>query len=110
MATDRIYDGVMQGQVLTGDGHESRGRLERNRRAGGRIVIVPRRVETRPPLPRYTERDEGTLRVPEYDRRSLPEYGSGDLERAAWLEEGRSEGGLGHLEAGLQVLERAHLR
>lgn len=109
MATDRIYDGVMQGQVLTGDGSENRGRLERNRRERGRTGVNLTRTGTRMSLPRYTERDDGTLRVPEYDRMSLPEYGSGDLERAAWLEEGRNDGQFGEVEVELQVLERAVL-
>ena len=102
MAADRIYDGVMQGQILTGDGSESRGRLERNRREAGRTRVNVARTETRMSLPRYSERDEGTVRVPEYE--------SGEEERAAWLEGGRNDGQFGEVEVELRILDRAVLR
>ena len=49
--------------------------------------------------------------MPEYERPStLPEYGSGDLERAVWLEERRGDDHFGDVEVEMQVLERAVLR
>ena len=102
-------DGMNHRDVLTGHGRGRRGRLERDGRGRGR-GMTHRRRETHTPLPRYTERDEGNLRLPGYECEGLPAYGSDDLERAAWLEERRSDGHIGQVEIELQVLERAVLR
>ena len=100
----------MRVQLVAADEQARRGRSRRER-GGETARMRPDANRTQTTLPRYSERDEGAFRVPEYERApSLPGYEAADLERGVLRGEGTAEARVGELGIELRVLERVVVR